>query len=134
MAGQANKWARRRNIRLSQLIDDPWILPPNDSPMGASITEAFRKEGLEPPQSGVNSFSIPLCHHLLATGRFLTMHPIVMARLGNYLPLKQLDVNFAGISRSVRVVTLGNRTLSPLAQVVIDYAREVAKPLAKHRL
>lgn len=134
MAGKSNKWTRRRDIRLSQLVDEPWILPPSDSPMGASVTEAFHKEGLEPPQSGVMSFSIPLCHHLLATGRFLTMHPIVMARLGNYLPLKRLDVNFEGISRSVRVVVLGHRTLSPLARVVIDYAREVATPLANYRL
>jgi hypothetical protein len=31
------------------------------------------------------------------------------------------------------IVTLKNRTLSPVAQVFIDCAREVAKPLAKRK-
>jgi DNA-binding transcriptional LysR family regulator len=131
MAGESNRWIRRRKIKLPQLMDEPWILPPPESPMGVSIVEAFRSNGVEPPQSRVMSFSIPLCHHLLATGRFLTMHPIVMARLGNYVPLKQLNVDFAGIRRRVRIATLRNRTLSPLAQLVIDCAREMAKSLGE---
>ncbi len=131
MAGESSKWVRRRKIKLPQLIEEPWILPPPESPMGLSIAEAFRSNGVEPPQSRVTSFSIPLCHHLLATGRFLTLHPIVMARLGNYLPLKRLDVEFAGVRRHVRIVTLRNRTLSPLARLVIECAREAAKPLAR---
>ena len=133
MAGERNKWVRRRNIKLAELVQEPWILPPPESPMGLYIAEAFRGNGLEPPHSQVVSFSIPLCHHLLATGRFLTMHPVVMARLGKYLPLKQLDVGFAGIPRPVGVMTLKNRTLSPLAQLFIDCAHEMAKPLAKHQ-
>ena len=122
---------RRRKIKLFQLIDEAWILPPPESPMGVSIGEAFRNNGVEPPQSRVMSFSIPLCHHLLATGRFLTMHPIVMARLGNYLPLKRLDVDFSGLRRRLIIMTLRNRTLSPLARLVIDCARDMAKSLAK---
>jgi hypothetical protein len=34
---------------------------------------------------------------------------------------------------SVEIITLKNRTLNPLAQLFIDSAREVAKPLAKKR-
>jgi DNA-binding transcriptional LysR family regulator len=131
MAGERNKWVRRRNIKFADLVEEPWILPPPESLMGRYVTEAFRSHGLEPPQSQVVSFSIPLCHHLLATGRFLTMHPMVMARLGKYLPLKRLDVDFAGIPRPVGVMTLKNRTLSPLAQIFIDCAREMAVPLSK---
>jgi hypothetical protein len=59
------------------------------------------------------------------------MHPIVMARLGNYLPLRRLAVDFVGVGRTVRAVTLRNRTLSPLARLALDCAREMAKPLAK---
>ena len=131
MAGERNKWVRRRNIKLADLVHERWILPPPDSLMGSYVAEAFRSHGLEPPQSQVVSFSIPLCHHLLATGRFLTMHPVVMARLGKYLPLKQVDVEFAGIPRPVGIMTLKNRTLSPLARLFIDCAREMAIPLAK---
>lgn len=131
MAGERNEWVRRRNIRLADLVHEPWILPPPDSLIGAYIAKAFRDHGLEPPSSQVVSFSIPLCHHLLATGRFLTMHPAVMARLGKYLPLKRLDVDFAGIPRPVGITTLKNRTLSPLARLFIDCACEMALPLSR---
>jgi DNA-binding transcriptional LysR family regulator len=131
MAGPHNKWVRRRNIGLADLVAEPWILPPPDSIMGVHIRNAFAAEGLEPPCSQVVSFSVPLCHHLVAAGRFLTMQPVVMARLGKHLPLKRLDVRFAGISRPIGVMTLRNRTLSPLAHLFIACAREMAESLVK---
>lgn len=130
MAGAQNKWARRRNIALGDLIDEPWILPPPASIAGVYVAEAFRAAGLQPPHAQVVSFSMPLCHHLLATGRFLAMLPVVMARLAKHLPLKRLDVRFRGIPRSVAVMTLKNRTLSPLARLFIERSHEMAKPLA----
>lgn len=130
MAAAASKWARRRNIRLADLIDEPWILPPPDSIIGRSIAEAFHANGLEPPRAQVVCFSISLCHHVLAEGRHLITLPISMARLGKHLPLKVLDVNFSGIPRPTGVVTLKKRTLSPLAERFIDEARRLAKPLA----
>jgi hypothetical protein len=33
----------------------------------------------------------------------------------------------------IGIVTLKNRTLSPVAQLFIEHAREVAKPLAKRK-
>jgi DNA-binding transcriptional LysR family regulator len=131
MAGPKNKWVGRRNIALADLVSEPWVLPPPDSIQGVHIGEAFRANGLKPPDSQVVSFSIPLCHHLLATGRFLTMHPVVMASLGKHLPLKVLDVRFPGIPRPVGIMTLKNRTLGPLAMLFIARAREMAKPLTK---
>ncbi len=129
MAGEQNKWIRRRKIKLAKLMAEPWVLPPPESDIGRSIGELLRKHGVELPQRRVETFSIPLSHHLLATGQFLTMHPVVMARLGNYLPLRRLDVEFAGVNRPVGVMVVRHRTLSPLARVVIDCARELAKPL-----
>ena len=131
MAGPHSKWVRRRRIALADLIDEPWILPPRDSIMGVQIAEVFRADGVEPPHTTVVSFSIPLRHHLLATGRFLTMHPVVMARLASHLPVKLLDVRFAGIPRPIEIMTLRNRTLSPLAQLFIACAHELAKPLVQ---
>jgi DNA-binding transcriptional LysR family regulator len=131
MAGERNKWMRRRNVKLADLIQEPWILPPPDSLIGTYIVKAFRTHGLEPPLSRVVSFSIPLCHHLLATGRFLTMHPAIMVRLGKYLPLKRVDVDFTGIPRPIGIMTLKNRALSPLARLFIDCASEMAIPLSK---
>jgi DNA-binding transcriptional LysR family regulator len=133
MAAAQNKWARQRRIRLSDLVNERWILPPPDSIIGASIAQAFRDSGLAPRHAQMVSFSIPLCHHLLAGGRFLTMLPVSMARLGKHLSLKVLRVEFPGIPRPTAIMTLKKRTLSPVAKLFIDYAREVARPLAKGR-
>jgi len=131
MAAARNKWVRQRHIRLADLVHEPWILPPPDSIIGASIAQAFRESGLEPPHAQIVSFSIPLCYHLLASGRFLIMLPASMAHLGKHLSLKVLRVEFPGIPRPTGIMTLKNRTLSPIARPFIDCARQVAKPLAK---
>jgi DNA-binding transcriptional LysR family regulator len=131
MADAHSKWARRRNMRLADLINEPWLLPPPGSIIGSSILEVFRASGLEPPHHQVVSFSIPLHHHLLASGRFLIMLPVSMARLGKHLHLKILEVGIPGIPRPTGIMTLRKRTLSPLAHVFIDAVRELAKSLAK---
>ena len=71
MAGAESKWIRRRKLRLADLIDEPWVLPPTDSVPEASIAQTLRASGLEPPRAQMISFSLPLHYHLLSTGRFL---------------------------------------------------------------
>jgi hypothetical protein len=44
-----------------------------------------------------------------------------------------LPVELPMARRPNGIVTLKNRTLSPVAQLFIDCAREVAKPLAKRK-
>ncbi len=130
MAGVQNKWVRRRNCDLAQLMNEPWLTPPPDSIIGRSIAEAFRAAGLEMPSARAISFSIPLCLHLLTRGRFLAMLPISMAHLGGELPLKILRVRLPEIHRPTAIMTVKKRTLSPLAQVFIEEARIMARRLA----
>ena len=131
MAGRKSKWVRRRNIALADVLSEPWILPPPDSIAGRYVTETFQANGVEPPLAQVISFSIPLYHSLVATGHFLTLQPVLMARLAGHLPLKRLDVQFSGVPRSIGVMMLRRRTLSPLAQIFINCARDVAKIVRK---
>jgi DNA-binding transcriptional LysR family regulator len=129
MAGAQNKWVRRRNLRLADLVAEPWLVPPPDSIIGLSIAAAFRASGLELPRARVVTFSIPLCYQLLSRGRFLAMLPVSMARLGGELPLKILKVAIPGIDRPTAIMTLKKRTLSPLAQVFIEEVRLLARRL-----
>jgi DNA-binding transcriptional LysR family regulator len=133
MAGAQSKWVRRRNLRLADLVDEPWLWPPPASIIGSSIIEAFQASGLELPRAQVLTFSVPLCYQLLSRGRFLAMLPVSMARLGKNLPLKTLNVAFPAIARPTGIITLKKRTLSPLAQLFISTVREVARPLARRR-
>lgn len=127
MAGGTNKWLRRRGIALADLVDEPWILPPMESGSGKGIAQAFRSYGLEPPKSRVVAFSIPLCQHLLASGRYLAVLPVTMAKLAGRSPLRLVDVEWPPIRRAVAILTLKGRTLSPTARLFIDGARETAK-------
>ena len=134
VAGAQNPWTRRRKIALAELVNEPWTLLPFDIPAGALIAEAFRSSGLEPPRATVFTQSINVRTRLLATGRFLT----TFSRLSLDLPgrnpaLKALPVEIPNMRRPIGIITLKNRTLSPLAELFIKTTRAVAKPLAKAR-
>jgi DNA-binding transcriptional LysR family regulator len=130
MAGTRNKWLRRRKIALSDLVGEPWLLPPPDSIIGSLILEVFRASGLHPPRGHVVSFSLPLCRQLLAGSRFLAMLPISMASMARGVALRMLDVDFAGIPRPTGIMTLKRRTPTPLAQRLIQEIRRAVTRLA----
>jgi hypothetical protein len=69
---------------------------------------------------------------LLATGRFLTIFPASALRFpAGRSELKLLPIALPIVSVPNGIVTLKGRTLSPVAQLVIGVAREVAKALRK---
>jgi DNA-binding transcriptional LysR family regulator len=71
---------------------------------------------------------------LLATGRFVTIFPASALRfLARGSELKVLPVELPMARRPNGIITVKNRALSPVAQLFIDCAREIAKPLAKRK-
>ena len=76
------------------------------------------------------SFFIPLHHHLLATGRYVTMLPQSMLRFGKHLPLRSLR-RYSAENYPTGIVTFKNRTLGPLAQLFIEEASKLAVPFRK---
>jgi DNA-binding transcriptional LysR family regulator len=131
MAGIHSRWARRRKVELAELLDEAWLLTPLNEMPGALVADAFRASGLEPPQARVLSFSVHLRRHLLGTGRYLTvLHESLLrySDLGRHL--KVLPVKLPYEPTPVAIVTLKNRTLSPVARLFIDCARKVVGPLA----
>ena len=129
-----NPWARRRRIDLTELVGEPWTLPPPTTGIGAFAESAFRVRSLATPQATVVTYSMHMCHQLLATGRFLTMLPSYTLRLpGKHPWLKALPVELADAHGSMALITLKNSTLSPLAELFIKTTRAVAKPLTRTR-
>ena len=131
VAGVQNPWTRRRKIALADLMDEPWTLLQPGGPAGALIVEVFRASGLGLPRASVITASLNLRNRLLATGRFLTMQAgYTLAAPSKYPLLKALSVKMPNVRRPVAILTLKNRTLSPLAELFIRTAREVAKGVA----
>ena len=132
VAGLQNKWARRRKIDLAELADEPWSMPPPETPFGSLVANAFRASGMKFPPKGVAFGTTHLNCALLASGPFVSIFPGSLLRLGTNLPpLKILPVELPIPPWPVGLMTLKNRTLSPVVQLFIDRAREVVKPLAK---
>lgn len=132
MTAAKNPLTRRRKLTLVELANEPWTLFPLDSFFGAIIADAFRANGHEPPRVTVSSLSTNVQNEMLATGRFLTVLPGFMLKVpGTHPPLKALPVTLANARMPIGIITLKNRTLTPLAQLFIDSLRAIAKPLAK---
>ncbi len=126
-AGARNPWVRRRRVALAALIDEPWVLPP----IGI---EAFRASGLDCPRKAVFTNSSEARMSLLATGRFLAiLSTSAMRGFAERAEIKVLPVKVPIAPLPTNIVTLKNRTLSAVARLFIEHARELARPLAKKK-
>jgi DNA-binding transcriptional LysR family regulator len=127
VVGARSPWARRRKVTLAELVDEPWIFTPNQV-VTEMIDEAFKARGLEVPRARVSAGPLLLRNHLLATGRFLTALPDSVLRYNaKQWSLKVLPIDLGVVPRSVAIITLRNRTVSPVVQLFIDHVRAVAK-------
>jgi DNA-binding transcriptional LysR family regulator len=129
VVGARSRWARRRKVALAELVNEPWVLPPNQV-VNALIAEAFKAQGLEVPQERVSAGSILLRNQLLASGRFLSVLPnIVLRHNAKQWSLKALPVDLGVKPRSIAIVTLKNRTVSPVVHLFVEQVRAVAKSM-----
>ncbi|MBV9630457.1 MAG: LysR family transcriptional regulator [Xanthobacteraceae bacterium] len=127
-AGIQNRLARRRSIDLAELVGEPWILAPPSSSYYLLVAEAFRSRNLEPPKASLITLSVPLRTSMLANGPYVTAFANSVVTLNpNRQSLKVLPVDFSTRPRSVVVLRLKGRTLSPVVERFIECAREVAK-------
>jgi DNA-binding transcriptional LysR family regulator len=131
-AGVHHPCARRRKIELVELVNEAWVLPPLGSVIPSVVTDAFRARGLDYPRTTVVTESSEVRTSLLATGRFVTIFPASALRFSTRsLEVKVLPVELPMGHLPNGFVIPKSRALSPVAQLFIDCAREVAKPLAR---
>jgi DNA-binding transcriptional LysR family regulator len=132
VAGEQNPWVRRRKIELAELVNESWALPPPESALGSTFEKAFRASGLAYPRRAVFSVPADVRISLLATGRYLSIFSTSRLKFPTTRPqFKVLPVELPLPPVPIGIVTLKNRTLSPVTQLFVEHAREVAKALAK---
>jgi DNA-binding transcriptional LysR family regulator len=130
-AGSRTRWARRRSIDLDELIDEPWILPPPGTWYHAVVSKLFRARGLEVPKPSLVTHSIALRTRLLTDGSYITAFASSVVRLNAHrYALTILPVDFPTQPLPAGILTLKNRTLSPVVERFLGIARAIAKPLA----
>ena len=132
VVGMGSRWAHRRRITLAELAGEPWCLA--SSSVGSLMADAFRASGLEMPRIALTTTTAHLLFQLLESGRFVGHFGDGLLHFyANRFALKKLPIELPIQPFAVAIVTLKNRTISPVAQLFIDCAREVARPLAKRR-
>ena len=125
VVGRNSKWARRRNVRLADLANERWVLPPLEAIL-ALLRGAFDAAGLKLPRPDVLTLSIQVHSNLLATGKFVTA--LANSTLGwgtDHLPFKALPIDMPTTLAPVAIVTLRGRTLSPAAKLFLECLREL---------
>jgi DNA-binding transcriptional LysR family regulator len=130
VVGARSPLAKRRKLKLADLMQEPWIFPATQVTRSL-IAEAFEGQGLEVPREKVSAGSILLRNRLLASGRFVTVLPDSVLRYNaRQWSLKVLPVDLGVTPRSVAIVTLKNRTVSPVVAQFLDDVRAVAKAMS----
>lgn len=131
-AGARNPWTGRRRIDLAELMKELWVLPPPTTTVGTVAMEAFRTNGLDWPHTVVTADPAEVRISLLSTGRYISVFPNSALKFsGRRAGLKALSVKQTLGHVPVGIATLKNRTISPIARLLVESTREVAKQLAE---
>jgi DNA-binding transcriptional LysR family regulator len=129
-ADRDSEWARRRKIDLADLAEAPWILAPSGF-SNVVLAEAFRARGLGMPKIGLKTFSIHIRANLIAGSNFVTTLPkSVLDHYAHRLPLKALPVALPARPWPLLMVTLKDRSVSPVVDRFIKMAREFTSTMA----
>jgi DNA-binding transcriptional LysR family regulator len=132
VVGTKSRWASRRRVALADLTDEPWCVA--SSVIGSLVAEAFRTSGLPMPRIAMTTTTAHLLFRLLESGRFVGhFGDRLLQFYAERFALKRLPIELPIEPFSVAIVTLKNRTISPVAQRFIDCAREVAANLVKRQ-
>ncbi len=130
VAGKDNPLTRRKQLALKDLVNEPWLLPPPDTLPGSMARDFFHAQGLELPGRRIVTFSLQLNFGFVALGHHLCVLPSSMLRFGHARnAVKALAVKLPPRDSAIGVLTVKNRTLSPMAERFLDIARQVAATL-----
>lgn len=125
-AGANSRWARRRRIDLADLVDGAWVCTPRETLSTMLLEQAFQDRGLPAPKVRLTTFSVQLRARLLTQDEFLTCMPRSLLHAGGG-GLKALPVELARHVFPVAVLTLKNRTLTPVVELFLERLRAFAR-------
>jgi DNA-binding transcriptional LysR family regulator len=103
-------------------------MTPPGTPTAAALAAAFRGVGREVPQASLEAYSLHMRTHLLSTGRYVATMPRAVLQLNAaQFGLKILPVELPQSRLSIGIITMKRRTLTPVAKLLLESAREVAR-------
>ena len=135
VASARSRWSRRRKVKLSELVNERWGLPPINSIVGATVAQAFHRFGVSFPPRGAVTGSIQLVSSLAENGRALAILPgSVLHFAERHRGLRPVDLDFQMPPWPVGIMTLKKRSLRPVVRVFVEQLRKFTAPLSKSLL
>ena len=126
--------SRRRQIALSDLVNERWVFSPPDSIFGLVMVKAFHDNGLEPPRGAVVTLSHSMRTSLLATGHFLSMFPAHALKFSaKHTGIRALPIELPSTKQPIGLFTLKNRALSPVRSFSSTVSGRLRNPWQKTR-
>lgn len=119
-AAKHSHWAARESADLAELAAARWILLPERTWIHAWLAKEFESHALRPPRADLVTVNSHLTFHFLNTGKYLTVRP--RSWVEEY-GLAVLPVNVRHATMPVAIVTLKGRTLSPVVETFVTFAR-----------
>ena len=127
VAGPRHPLARKTKVELSELIEYPWVLPPESQRWRQILEETFFARGLSPPIPSITSNSASFIRTVLLDNFSLSYLPL------QSLPVRQRTSTLValpaeGLARDLEVTisTRERAVLSPASHALIAVLREVA--------
>jgi DNA-binding transcriptional LysR family regulator len=131
VAARKSRWTASKAVGLADLANESWCLPPPNHPVRSAIDDVFRGAGLAPPQPAVTVASPQMVMTMVAQFGYLgVVGAVVLKSNPLAAQLRPLPVNLPVQNLASGIVTLKNRTLSPVVQLFMKTAREVVGELA----
>ena len=130
VAGASHPLAGRTDLSITDLMEQPWILPTLGSVFRDRLTAVLLEQGLHVPANVVETESLPVITGLLRSGEMIAPVPLQMVeplcRLGELTVLINdlcIDIGCFGI------VTRRGRSLAPGAKLLLSALRDSAATL-----
>lgn len=130
VVGPTHPMAGRRRVRLSDLVNERWILSRNELMADTPVPLAFAAAGLPMPARIITCGTVAVRHSLLAHGSHVTCVPHTLLHfIRNDRSFRVLPVELPPWSSPTLLMTLRGRALSPAAERFMDTLRELSAPL-----
>lgn len=129
-----NALHRRPRISLSELADQPWILPPPGTAFFSQVATMFRLAGVAIPTCQITTLSVPLNLGMVAGSDYLSILPRSLISLGAIPPsIRPLSVALPSTRGPVGFILLTAGSETPALNEFISAIRSVAATLASGR-
>ncbi|MDB6010576.1 MAG: transcriptional regulator, LysR family [Gammaproteobacteria bacterium] len=127
IASAEHPLARRQDLQLEQLLEQPWILPPAGSLVRDRLATMLTQHGLSLPSNIVESQCLPVITALLQHGNMLAVLPEEAVQ--SCCEAGHLRVLIRNLPLGVGafgLITRRHHKLSPAAQLLVSAVREQA--------